>query len=108
MQLEARAQWRVAVHSLNGKLKTENIPLNPKMERQVERKQIPAYVVSRHSHTLLKPRTLTHQTGYKLYALVKSSLVLVLLGVDFGSPPKTDVSYITEGLKMKLSLLPKV
>ena len=98
MQLEERAQWRVAVYSLNGKLKEENIPLNPKMERQVERKQIPAHVVNRHPHTPLKPQSLTHQTGYKLYVLVKSSLVLVLLGVDFGSPSKTDVSYITEGL----------
>ena len=65
MKLKARAQWRVAVYSLNSKLKKENKPQKPKMERQVEWKQIPVHVGRRHAHNQQKTQSLTHQTGRK-------------------------------------------
>ena len=81
MKLKAQARWRVAVYSLNSKLKKENIPHNPKMERQVEWKQIPVHVGRRHAHNQQKPQSLTHLTGRKegrmvLYVPVRRSLVL--------------------------------
>ena len=65
MKLKAQARWRVAVYSLNSKLKKVNIPQNPKMERQVEWKQIPVHVGRQHAHNQQKPQSLTHQTGRK-------------------------------------------
>ena len=81
MLLKARAQWRVVLHRLNGKLKKENLPQNPKMERQVEWKQIPVHVGCQRAHNQQKPQSLTHQTGRKegrmvLYVPVRRSLVL--------------------------------
>ena len=78
MQLKAPAQWRVAVHRLNSKLKKDNIPQNPKMEQQVEWKKILVHVGHRHVHSQEKPQSLTHQTGCKqrkavLYVPVRHS-----------------------------------
>ena len=80
MQLKARAQWRVSVYSVNSKLKKENIPQTPKIERQVEWKQIPVHVGRQHADNQQEPQSLTLQTGRKqrramLYVQVRRSLV---------------------------------